>query len=81
MGPKHFLPPKIHSNFNSSDKITNFFAIPVISIDATLKIFVLSYSTPHHAVIAYRLRVVLPYLNLFSFLQMKQDYIVEETKQ
>jgi len=29
---------KIQSNFNSSDKITNFFAIPVSSIDAPLKI-------------------------------------------
>jgi len=29
---------KIHSNFNSSDKITNFFANPVNFIDAFLKI-------------------------------------------
>jgi len=29
---------KIHSNFNSSDKITKFFANPVNSIDAPLKI-------------------------------------------
>jgi len=47
MGLEHILPPKIHNNFNSSDKITNFFAIPVISIDAPLKIFslALKYST------------------------------------
>jgi len=39
MGPEHFLPLKNHSNFNSCDKITKVFAIPVISIIAPLKIF------------------------------------------
>jgi len=52
MGPEHFLPSKIHSNFNSNDKIINFFAIPVISIDAAIEIFALPYSTPHYAIIA-----------------------------
>jgi len=48
---EHFLPPKTHSNLNSRDKITNFFAILIISINARLNIFVLPYSTPHHDVI------------------------------
>jgi len=38
MDQGQLLPFKIHSNFNSSDKITKFFANPVSSIDAPLKI-------------------------------------------
>jgi len=53
MGLEHFLPPKIGSNFNSSDKITNFFTTPVIYIDAHLKMFVLSCTAPDHVKIAY----------------------------
>jgi len=37
MGLAHFLPSKIHSNFSSSDKISYFFAIPIISINAPQK--------------------------------------------
>jgi len=50
MNLEHFLPPKIHSNFNSSNKITNFFVIPIISIDAPLKI---NSFAPNHVGIAY----------------------------
>jgi len=48
MGPKHFLPFEIHSNFNSNNKITKVFAIPIISIIAPLKIFALPCTTPDH---------------------------------
>jgi len=53
IGPAHFLPPKIHSNFNSSDKFTKFLAIPIISISAPLKIFALPCTTPNHSTITY----------------------------
>jgi len=58
MGLEHFLPPKIHSNFSSSDKITNFFAIPIISIDAPLKIFVLLCAIPNHVHYGLKLLVI-----------------------
>jgi len=41
MDKAQLLPFKIHSNFNSSEKITKFFTIPIISINAPLKIFAL----------------------------------------
>jgi len=63
MGPKHFLPPKIYSNFSSGDKITKFFATPVISIDAPLKIYVLSYTIPDPVRIAYLVGYRWFYLN------------------
>jgi len=48
MGQAQLLPFKIHSNFNSRYKITKFFAIFIISINAPLKIFALPYTTPDH---------------------------------
>jgi len=48
IGQAQLLPFKIHSNFNSRGKITNFFAIPIIFIIAPLKIFVLPCSTLDH---------------------------------
>jgi len=53
MDLEHFLPPKIHGNLYLGDKITNFFAIPIISINAPLKIFVLPCIIPDHVGIAY----------------------------
>jgi len=38
MDQGQLLTLKIHSNFNSSDKITKFFANPISSIDAPLQI-------------------------------------------
>jgi len=45
MGQAQLLPFKIPSNFNSRDKITTIFAIPIISINTPLKIFSMPCTT------------------------------------
>jgi len=39
MGPDQLLASKIHRNFSSSDQITKFLAIPLISIFAPVELF------------------------------------------
>jgi len=53
MGLEYFLPFKIGSNFNSSNKFTKVFAIPIIYIIAPPNFFALPYTTPDHVRIAY----------------------------
>jgi hypothetical protein len=62
MGQAQLLPFKIHSNFNSRDKITKFLAIPFIFVNAPLKIFALPSTTLDYVqnCLFDRLRVPLP---------------------
>jgi len=48
MSQAQLLPFKIHSNFNSRDKITKNFAIFIIFVNAPMKIFALPYTTLDH---------------------------------
>jgi len=50
---EHFLPFKIRSSFNSSNKITKVSTIPIIWIIAPPQIFTSPYATPYHVWIAY----------------------------
>jgi len=48
MGQAQLFPFKIHSNFNSRDKITKEFTIPIVSVNTPLEIFALPYNIPNH---------------------------------
>jgi len=68
MGQAQLLPFKIHSYFNSSNKITKKISIFIIYVNAPLKIFALPCTTPNHVQMClfYRLWVPLPIISFFE---------------
>jgi len=70
IGLQQLLPFKIHSNFKSSNKLTKFFAIPIISIKVPLKIFVLPCTTSNLSKITYSISYGWFNLSLSSYLSI-----------